>query len=70
MKVGKRPYMQLWHGSWRYRRPIPKALQADIGRGAYWRRASAQVPTLRLVINGIGSMPNVAKLYRKPHRVM
>jgi integrase len=39
MKVAQLPYMQMRKGSWRYRRPIPKHLQAIIGRGAYWTKS-------------------------------
>jgi hypothetical protein len=28
-------HLQFWHGSWRVTQPVPKALQAIIGRGAY-----------------------------------
>src|SRR5258708_34129812 len=31
--------VQLWHGSYRVRKPIPKALQAAIGRGQYLTRS-------------------------------
>src|SRR5438132_11109141 len=29
------PYLQLWKGKWRVRKPIPKSVQAVIGRGQY-----------------------------------
>jgi hypothetical protein len=32
-------HVQLWHGSYRVRKPIPKALQAAIGRGQYLTRS-------------------------------
>lgn len=33
------PYLQLWKGNWRVRKPIPKSVQAVIGRGQYLTRA-------------------------------
>jgi hypothetical protein len=32
------PYLQLWKGNWRVRKPIPKSVQALIGRGQYFTR--------------------------------
>ena len=32
-------HVQLWHGSYRVRKPIPKALKAAIGRGQYLTRS-------------------------------
>ena len=32
------PYLQLWKGNWRVRKPIPKSVQAVIGRGQYLTR--------------------------------
>jgi integrase len=32
------PYLQLWKGKWRVRKPIPKSVQAVIGRGQYLTR--------------------------------
>jgi hypothetical protein len=32
------PYLQLWKGYWRVRKPIPKSVQALIGRGQYLTR--------------------------------
>jgi hypothetical protein len=33
------PYMQLHHGLWRVRKPVPKSVQAIIGRGVYLTRS-------------------------------
>jgi integrase len=35
MTRGKMPYLQMYKGSWRVRRPIPKELQPYVNRGAY-----------------------------------
>jgi integrase len=32
------PYLQFWKGNWRVRKPIPKSVQAVIGRGQYLTR--------------------------------
>jgi hypothetical protein len=32
------PYLQLWKGNWRVRKPVPKSVQAVIGRGKYLTR--------------------------------
>jgi hypothetical protein len=32
-------HVQPWHGSYRVRKPIPKALQAVVGRGQYLTRS-------------------------------
>jgi len=32
------PYLQLWKGNWRVRKPVPKSVQALIGRGRYLTR--------------------------------
>ena len=32
------PYLQLWKGNWRVRKPVPKWVQAVIGRGQYLTR--------------------------------
>jgi len=32
------PYLQLWKGKWRVRKPIPKSVRAVIGRGQYLTR--------------------------------
>jgi len=32
------PYLQLWKGKWRVRKPVPKSIQAVIGRGQYLTR--------------------------------
>jgi hypothetical protein len=32
------PYLQLWKGKWRVRKPIPKSVQGVIGRGQYLTR--------------------------------
>jgi hypothetical protein len=39
-------HLQFWHGSWRVRQPVLKALQAIIGRGAYLTE-SLRTPDLR-----------------------
>ena len=32
------PYLQRWKGKWRVRKPIPKSVQAVLGRGQYLTR--------------------------------
>src|SRR5215469_6758524 len=32
------PYLQFWKGNWRVRKPVPKSVQALIGRGQYLTR--------------------------------
>src|SRR6516165_1091545 len=33
------PHLQLWKGKWRVRKPIPKSVQAMLGRGQYLTRS-------------------------------
>jgi uncharacterized protein DUF6538 len=61
------PHLQLWKGKWRVRKPIPKSVQAVIGRGQYLTRGlgtSNRAEADRLAISVLAEFQDIIERAR------